>query len=115
MKSDLIYQSELYNEGIIYGIQFDDLNTVRNKIYHTNTCDLLLSYDMITQDDREECNDSYRKILANGIKTLREETKSITDEILDIKLNLKNLTIPEYSEYIHAKFYSDRVLEVLTQ
>ena len=84
-------------------------------VYHTNTCDLLKSKSLIDDVQLTECNGSYRRILANGIKTLREETKTIVDELLGLKISLKNLTVQEYADFIHAKFYCDMVLQVLTK
>lgn len=53
---------------------------------------------------------AYREILFNGIKTLREETKTLVEEILGLKTNLKNLTKPEFYEYLKAIQYSEQVL-----
>lgn len=37
----------------------------------------------------------------------------MVEELLGIKTSIKNLTISEYSEYVHAKYYSDKVLTLL--
>ena len=105
-----MYQSDTFNKAVIYEVPFEGLQKVRNMVYHTNTCDLLKSKSLIDDVQLTECNGSYRKILANGIKTLREETKTIVDELLGLKISLKNLTVQEYADFIHAKFYCDMVL-----
>jgi hypothetical protein len=48
--------------------------------------------------------------LFNGIKTLREETKSLSEEILGVKLNLKNLTKEEFYEFLKATAYAEKAL-----
>ena len=61
------------------------------------------------------CSEAYRNILYNGIKTLREETRSLTEEALGLKLNLKNLTKPEFYEFIKASHYADLSLNILKE
>ena len=51
VKQHLTYQIELYNQGVLYSVPIDDLNTLRNKVYHTNTCDLLNNNTLISSEE----------------------------------------------------------------
>lgn len=48
--------------------------------------------------------------MQNGIKTLREETKTMVEEILGIRMSMKNLTTEDFYQFLKALQYSEASL-----